>query len=76
MTYEEASLAIEHYWAGALRRAVVEGDVENGSLMAGQSVGLVRKIQPVAAILAEMLAQAERALARRAQGPPSLSPDR
>ncbi len=76
MTYEEASLAIEHYWAGALRRAVVDGDVENGSLMAGQSVGLVRKIQPVAAILAEMLEQAERALARRAQGPPSLSPDR
>jgi enoyl-[acyl-carrier protein] reductase II len=71
MTYEEASLAIEHYWAGALRRAVVEGDVENGSLMAGQSVGLVRRIQPVAAILDEMLGQAEHALARRSQGPPS-----
>ena len=39
LTYEEASLAIEHFWAGALRRAVVDGDVENGSLMAGQSVG-------------------------------------
>ena len=70
MTYEEASLAIEHYWAGALRRAVVDGDVENGSLMAGQSVGLVRKIQPVAAILDEMLQQAERALARGGQDPP------
>ena len=69
LTYEEASLAIEHYWAGALRRAVVDGDVENGSLMAGQSVGLVRRIQPVAAILAELVEQAERALARRAQGP-------
>ena len=76
LSHDEAALAIEHYWAGALRRAVVEGDVENGSLMAGQSVGLVRKIQPVAAILGEMLAQAEHALARRAQGPPSLSPDR
>jgi enoyl-[acyl-carrier protein] reductase II len=64
LTYEEASLAIEHYWAGALRRAVVEGDVENGSLMAGQSVGLVRKIQPAAAIMAELIEQAERALAR------------
>ncbi len=74
MTYEEASLAIEHYWAGALRRAVVDGDVENGSLMAGQSVGLVRKIQPVAAILAELLEQAERALARGGQGPPAVSP--
>jgi enoyl-[acyl-carrier protein] reductase II len=70
LTYAEASLAIEHYWAGALRRAVVEGDVENGSLMAGQSVGLVRKVQPVAAIMAELVEQAERALARRACEPP------
>jgi enoyl-[acyl-carrier protein] reductase II len=70
MSYEEASLAIEHYWAGALRRAVVDGDVENGSLMAGQSVGLVRKVQPVASILAELLQQAEHALARCAHGPP------
>src|SRR3546814_2737093 len=37
----EAQLEIEHYWAGALRRAVIDGDVENGSLMAGQSVGMV-----------------------------------
>src|SRR3546814_12467764 len=34
----EAQLQIEHYWAGALRRAVIDGDVEGGSLMAGQSV--------------------------------------
>jgi enoyl-[acyl-carrier protein] reductase II len=70
MTHEEASLAIEHYWAGALRRAAVDGDVENGSLMAGQSVGLVRRIQPVAAIMAELVEQAEQALARRALRPP------
>lgn len=67
MSFEQASLAIEHYWAGALRKAVVDGDVENGSLMAGQSVGLVRKIQPVRAILAELVEQAEQALARRAE---------
>ena len=65
LTYEEASLAIEHYWAGALRRAVVEGDVENGSLMAGHSVCMVKKIQPVRDILAELVEQAEQALARR-----------
>lgn len=64
LTFEEASLAIEHFWAGALRRAVVDGDVENGSLMAGQSVGLVKKIQPVHAILAELIEQAEAALER------------
>jgi enoyl-[acyl-carrier protein] reductase II len=60
-----AQLEIEHFWAGALRRAVVEGDVENGSLMAGQSVGLVKSEQPVADILAELIAQAETALMRR-----------
>ena len=27
----EAQLRIEHFWAGALRRAVIDGDVENGS---------------------------------------------
>lgn len=61
----EAQLAIEHFWAGALRRAVVEGDVEHGSLMAGQSVGLVRSVQPVAAIMAELALEAESALGRR-----------
>ena len=44
-------MRIEHFWAGALRRAVVEGDVENGSLMAGQSVGMVTAEQPVGDIL-------------------------
>jgi hypothetical protein len=38
----EAQLQIEHYWAGALRRAVIDGDVETGSVMAGQSVGMVK----------------------------------
>jgi enoyl-[acyl-carrier protein] reductase II len=57
-----AQLEIEHFWAGALRRAVVDGDVENGSLMAGQSVGLVKAEQPVADILAELIGQAETAL--------------
>lgn len=64
LSYEEASLEIEHFWAGALRRAVIDGDVEHGSLMAGQSVGLVSRIEPVAAILDELAAQAEAALER------------
>jgi enoyl-[acyl-carrier protein] reductase II len=61
-----AQLEIEHFWAGALRRAVVEGDVERGSLMAGQSVGMVTREEPVAAIMAELVAQAEAALSSRA----------
>ncbi len=62
----EAQLQIEHYWAGALRRAVIDGDVENGSLMAGQSVGMVKFEEPVAHIVAELVAQATEALDNRA----------
>ena len=60
----EAQLQIEHFWAGALRRAVIEGDVENGSVMAGQSVGMVTKEEPAAEIIAALMAQCEAALAR------------
>jgi enoyl-[acyl-carrier protein] reductase II len=62
---EAAQLAIEHFWAGALRRAVVDGDVEGGSLMAGQSVGMVTREQPLAEILDELVGQAVNALAVR-----------
>ncbi|MBR9971880.1 NAD(P)H-dependent flavin oxidoreductase [Magnetospirillum sulfuroxidans] len=62
---KEAQLEIEHYWAGALKRAVIDGDVETGSVMAGQSVGLVTKVQPCAEILSELLDQALGALASR-----------
>lgn len=61
----EAQLKIEHYWAGALRRAVVDGDVENGSLMAGQSVGMVTKEEPVADIIAALVDETREALMRR-----------
>lgn len=60
----EAQLQIEHFWAGALRRAVIDGDVENGSLMAGQSVGMVNKEAPVTEIIADLVREAETALAR------------
>jgi enoyl-[acyl-carrier protein] reductase II len=62
----EAQLQIEHYWAGALRRAVIDGDVDNGSLMAGQSVGMVTKEEPLAEILATLMAEAAHALEARA----------
>lgn len=62
---EEAQLNIERFWAGALRRAVVDGDVEQGSLMAGQSVGMVSREQPAAEIVAELIGQAAAALAAR-----------
>lgn len=62
---QAAQLEIEHYWAGALRRAVIDGDVDNGSLMAGQSVGMVTAEQPTAEIIAELVEQAATALAGR-----------
>ena len=60
-----AQLDIEHFWAGALRKAVVDGDVENGSLMAGQSVGMVTREQPATEIVRELVWQAAAALAAR-----------
>lgn len=65
LSQKEAQLEIEHFWAGALRRAVIEGDVETGSLMAGQSVGLVSAEQSTAEILAELVGQALASIAGR-----------
>ncbi|MEK6746698.1 MAG: nitronate monooxygenase [Pseudomonadota bacterium] len=62
---KDAQLKIEHFWAGALRKAVIEGDVENGSLMAGQSVGMVSKIEPMQNIVNELIAQSESCLGMR-----------
>ncbi len=61
----EAQLQIEHYWAGALRRAVIDGDIERGSVMAGQSVGMVTREEPVADIIRELSDEAAAALDSR-----------
>jgi enoyl-[acyl-carrier protein] reductase II len=63
-----AQLEIEHFWAGALRRAVIDGDVEGGSLMAGQSVGMVKREEPLAVIIDELVAEAAATLERRGVG--------
>jgi enoyl-[acyl-carrier protein] reductase II len=65
LSQKEAQLEIEHFWAGALRRAVIDGDVEAGSLMAGQSVGMVTREQSTAEILAEIVDQALAIIAAR-----------
>ncbi len=64
---KEAQLNVEHFWAGALRRAVLEGDIERGSLMAGQSVGMVTREQPTHEIIDELIAQANLSLLSRSQ---------
>jgi enoyl-[acyl-carrier protein] reductase II len=65
----EAQLQIEHYWAGALRRAVIDGDVETGSVMAGQSVGMVKAEQSIPEIVAQLVDEAAQALEGRSSTP-------
>jgi enoyl-[acyl-carrier protein] reductase II len=68
LSQREARLEIEHFWAGALRRSVIDGDIEGGSLMAGQSVGFVTRQQSTAEIIEELVSQALAVLAARSQG--------
>lgn len=60
LSKEEAILKIEHFWAGALRRAVIEGDIETGSVMAGQSVGLVKEITSVTDVMNNLVQDANK----------------
>lgn len=53
---------LEALGTGRLRAAVIDGDVEWGSVMAGQSAGLVKKVQPAAEIIRELFDDAERVL--------------
>lgn len=59
---QEAQLEIEHFWAGALRKAVVEGDIEMGSVMAGQIVGSVKDIKTVQEVINELTGDIEKFL--------------
>lgn len=62
---KEAQLEIEHFWAGALRRAVIEGDIEKGSIMAGQSVGFVTSEQTTQEIIDDLVLQARESIRDR-----------
>jgi enoyl-[acyl-carrier protein] reductase II len=64
----EAQYQVEKYWVGALRRAVEDGDVDHGSLMAGQCVGLIDEVKPVRVIIEELVREAEETLANLGQG--------
>jgi len=58
----EAQYQVEHFWMGALRKAVIDGDVKTGSLMAGQSVGLVDKVESVQEIITDLIENTENTL--------------
>ena len=51
---------LEQLTLGSLRRAVFDGDVDAGSLMAGQVAGMVREIRPLRQIFEELMAGCER----------------
>ncbi len=55
---------LERFGEGKLQLGVVDGDIENGSLMAGQICGLVRGIKPAAAIIREVVEEAELVIAK------------
>lgn len=50
---------LEHLTLGALRKAVMEGDVVNGTVMAGQIAGMIKEEQSCAEIIRGIMSQAE-----------------
>ncbi len=59
ISHAEAQFEVEKFWMGALRKAVKDGDVDFGSVMAGQSVGLVDKIRPLKEALDLLIREAD-----------------
>ena len=57
-------MELEKLTLGSLRKAVIDGDVVNGTVMAGQIAGLVKKIQPCKEIVEETVMEAEALLNR------------
>jgi enoyl-[acyl-carrier protein] reductase II len=64
ITRDKAQYEVEKFWVGSLRKAVVDGDIDFGSLMAGQSVGLIHEIKPIKDIINRLVADAESELHR------------
>ncbi len=67
--YEREGMApeeIAQLGVGRLRLAMVDGDIENGSIMAGQIAGAVKRIEPVADIIEDIMQSAEREFERLA----------
>ncbi len=60
----DAQAEVERFWVGALRRAAIDGDIANGSLMAGQSVGMMNDVKPIKDVVAEIISDADAEIAR------------
>ncbi len=50
---------LERFGEGRLRMAAREGDLQNGSIMAGQIAGLIKDVKPVKEIIEDIIAEAE-----------------
>jgi len=64
---EKSGISIEEimeFGVGRVRLGLIEGDLENGTLLAGQIAGMIREIKPVKAIIDDMMAEAEAIIAR------------
>ncbi len=61
-----AAADLEKLGQGRLRLAMVDGDLENGSIMAGQIAGAVKKIEPAALIVQDIMQSAEKEYTRLA----------
>jgi len=59
---ETAQRRVEEFWIGGLYKAAIQGNIESGSLMAGQAVGLADEIKTVREVLDELLCDAEQEL--------------
>jgi len=55
---------LEHFSQGKFYSGVIEGDTDNGLLMAGQDAGLIKEIKPAKEIIEQMVAEAEAIIAR------------
>lgn len=53
---------LEYLTLGSLRKAVMEGDTQNGTVMAGQIAGMVKKVQPCKEIIDEIMIEAKKLL--------------
>lgn len=61
-------MELEEFTLGSLRRAVLDGDTETGSLMAGQVAGMLHEIRPLRVIFETLLAGADTTLAALQNG--------
>jgi len=63
---EKSGITVEElmeFGMGKVRQGLVEGDLENGTLLAGQIAGMIADIKPVKAIMEDMIAEAEQIIA-------------